>query len=638
MKGIKLLTICSSLFLLVGCSQNKPTNSGDITNTGTTNTDTGTTDTNTNSQDSSNTDTNSEPSPAEWRDWSNETSSEVQAFLTKASSKEREVKSNTILNGLVSGGEQAYSEYSFRKGKRSNGDIVCYHKTPTQTTYYYHENGVLEGYIEKGTDSKTYSKVSRPTENKFNGYDMSSLMVKSSGSACGGYESLSLMVQNGSGNTNKDTKVRVRDNGFDMKYALYSKVTYTYWSADISADFDSAGALVSLKYTYAEAYAKTVDKHDDGTFTFKSDATLDFKETIYNATFGELDSLEPSVEPANFYYSSFDLYLNDSKVENNSTINTSTDGNGIVLDVKNLLPSTASDKFDDWVISSKKSGGSSTTDGNYFDSDESKIYITSIRSGGTYEVSIKTKNVTKTFTLVIGELHAESVVFVSLKEDSRGFNIVETPKTVLVGETTNVCAYIEPTGASQELLMEITTPEGVSQSDYTFTKKTYKTTDITLTYYQFSSTKSGDFVFKATAVNDPEVFATYTLSVIKPLTMDEIFSGKYCIYSDYYKRPIYTFEFTPNESTPANDGECKITTVSSGKFGCYTYSASATSKTISLKYKTGVEGTVEDLFSISVTTGGTRSSVTVSCSDDPVGWATTYQLLDWEDYLAKYGE
>lgn len=627
MKAIKLLTICSSLFLLVGCTQKGSTNTDtDVSS------DTGSTDT----QDTTDT-TDTGNTPTDWEDLSSENQAVVQAFLSAAQDKEKSVKSNTISNGLLSNGESSYSQYSFLKGKRSNGDEICYHKTPTQTTYYYYDGGTLAGYIEKGTEEKTYSKVTKPTANKFNGYDMTSLMIKPSGSACGGYESLSLMVGNGSANVNKDTKVKVRDNGFDMTYALYSKVTYTYWFAVISANFSNDGALVALKYKYAEAYAKVVDKHEDGTFTFKSDANLDYKETIYQATFGELDNLEPSVEPNNFFYSSFDLYLNESKVENNSTVNTSFDGESIVLDVKNILPETASDNFDTWVISTKKGTASAVSDGNYFDAKESKVYITSIRSGGTYTVTVKTKNITKTFTLVVEELHAESIVFVGLKEDARGLNMVEVPTSTLINETVNICAYVEPIGASQDMTMVITAPEGVSSSDYTVTEKTYKTSEATLKYYQFKSTKVGEFVFTATSNSDPSVSATHTLSVVKPLTMDEIFSGKYCIYSDYYKRPAYIFEFTPNESTPANDGECKITTVSSGKFGYYTYSTTATNNTITLIYKTGVEGTVEDLFNISVTTGGTRTSVSVTCAEDPVGWGSKYTLLDWEDYLSKYG-
>ncbi|MCQ2771862.1 MAG: hypothetical protein MJ238_01105 [Bacilli bacterium] len=573
-----------------------------------------------------------------WSLWSEGLKDQVNGFLNSASGMESNIVSNRILNGVVSNGESSYSEYSFRKGKLASGEQACYQKTPTQTTYYYYEGSAIGGYVEKTLNGeKVYSKAPSATNAKFIGYDMTSLMVSSGKGICGGFASLSKMVENGIANGNKDTKFKIRDDGFDMAYAIYSKTSYTYWDAEISAKFANDGTLVGLKYKYAESYAKNVDKHEDGTFSFKTDAVLDYKETIYTAEAGELDILPLPVEPTAFYYSSFDVYSNDTKIEEGATVNAEVGDEGVILDVKNLLPVTASYNFDEWIIKVKNEAGKEVSDGNYFEPKTSQLYLTTIRQTGTYSVTIKTKQLEKQFNIQIGAVHAESITFTGLKQETGGMSLIDIKSSISVGDTTNVCAYVNPVGAPQDLTMEIITPVGVNETDYTFTQKTYKTTDMTFVYYVFSSKKAGAFQFKATSKDDPSVNATHTINVLNPLNADEIYSGKYCYYNEYTNSLGLILEFTPNLSTSKlGDGEVKVTTVRTGKYGLYTYAANSTGKTITLTYRTDVPGTVEDLLNARMTSDGSRSSVVLTYQEDPVGWATNFKLLDWPDYEAKY--
>lgn len=584
------------------------------------------------------TSTSSNGADSNWQPWSNELKAAVEGMLEKARAKEPNVVANTIRNGSLSNGESSYQEYSFKKGKRSNGELACYSKSATQTTYYYYEDGEMSGYIEKSSGGqKTYSKASSINENRFNGYDMSSLMVKSGNGFCGGYASLEMMVENGISNLNNDTKFIIRDDGFDMSYAIYSKTTYTYWNAYISSTFSSDGTLTNLVYKYAESYAKNVDKHEDGTFTFKADAQLDYKETIYQSEAGELGLLNLPVEPSTFNYSSFDVYSGSTKIEDESTVTAELSDAGVVLDVRNALPTTASTNFDEWVVTVQKEGGKATSDGNYFDAKTSKLILESIRDAGTYAVSIKTKNIEKHFTLTVGALHAQSISFIGLVQQTGGMSTTEVKSTIAIGDSTNICAMVNPIGASQEINMEIIAPAGVAASDYTATEKTYKASGITLKYYTFSSTKPGAFQFKATSVDDPSVTYTHTITVSSVLSGDALYSGKYCRYEESIKGLTYVFEFEPDTSTSKQgDGEVTITDARNNRFGVYTYVMSSNGKSLTLTYKKNVDGAHEDLFEPKIASDGTRGSLEFSYKEDPVGWPTKVKLLDWPDYIARY--
>lgn len=583
----------------------------------------------------------SEPTdtPDGWEAWSEGDVAKIEALLADASSKEANVVSNKIRNGTVSNGESSYAEYSFKKGKRRNGETACYHKTPNQTSYYYYDDKVIGGYVEKSVaGEKVISKATSINDNRFNGYDMSTLMIKSGNGFCGGYASLRMMVDNGIANANKDTKFKIDTNGFEMSYAIYSKVTYTYWDAKISAKFANDGTLTGLKYKYAESYAKNVDKKEDGTFAFKVDAVLDYKETVYEAVAGTLEILPMPVDPSTLNYASFDIYYGDTKVEAESTLNADIGENGVVLDIRNIAPSSASTNFDEWIVAVKKGTAKANTDDNYFDSAESKVYLASIQAAGTYEVTITTKKILIHFTVVVGVSKAESISFIGLVQETWGMSPVEVKNAIAVGDSTNICALVNPTPASQETTLTITAPEGVAESDYSVTNKTVKSGDVTLNYIVFSSTKPGAFIFNAVAKEDASITATHTLNVTTPLSADDLFNGKYCYYNEYTNKLVYTLEFTPNKGTSKlGDGEVKVTTISSGKYGLYTYVASNGGKTVTLTYETGIDGTVQDLFDAKVTSTGSRDSLILVAKEEPVGWgAANMKLLDWPDYESKY--
>lgn len=210
------------------------------------------------------------------------------------------------------------------------------------------------------------------------------------------------------------------------------------------------------------------------------------------------DDTEKEIDPDGFFYSDFEarFYLTSDDTKTSKT--TFNVADNIIFDLESFAPSTANSVFDRVEITSVSNPEVIEVSGN-------KTAMIAV-SAGTCEVTLKSKKVTKTYTLTIVTPEVESLEFSSGLTDTLASNAMVT---FIVNRI--------PVGAIDDIKVELS--EGAEQ---------YVTLGMTDYGYYYLQGKSNltekEYVFKVIAYSEshPEVRIEKEITLVKVLSDQEI--------------------------------------------------------------------------------------------------------------------
>jgi|GEM_PF-5993536 len=563
----------------------------------------------------------------------------VNAKVATAAEKESSITNGTV--AYKSSWSSDFENTSFKIGKDAAGKPMFTTTTGSNSKYYYYDGDTPAGYsVSDYGSGPNYNALNGITEDVFKGQEFGSYMVTTDYSTkyYGAASAVAAMVGYGSTNPNQDTVIALTDTGFTMSY-MFKHGDWNWYKVNMAVTFATDGVITGFEFEWANMYSSQITTDiENGTFYVNEDVTLTYNKSIYEGKTDDLGILELPVKLSDFYYTSYSLYNGDTKINEGDTMTVALGDNAITVDVKDINPTSASDSFDSWTIEVTDADGNAVSGYNYYSSYGGKLYLNAIKSEGTYNVKVSTKNTTMTFKVVATAPLPQSINFLCAYQQSEYYFDTTGPakSSLFIGDVTGIHATVSPSAAAQGTTLTVTAPEGVTAEDYTFTPKTYSPSwGDPVDYYEFSSTKAGTFTFTATSTADPTVTSTHTITVTKPLTPDQIFSGKYCYYNQRGDMLYLEMTFTPNTGTEAEgDGTVEIKSHMAGeKTGVYSYVADG-AKAVKLTYVSGDDF----IFDGSFQSDGDRDSMSITykqTADD--SWDNTYSLWTWEKYQSLIG-
>ncbi len=317
--------------------------------------------------------------------------------FSKASSADSKVKSGTLEVTEKTNLGSSVTTYTYEYGDKYT-HVKAVDSYETSNSYYGYDAS-NKAYGIKVVDG-TSSSIEIKDEGVFNGptfkdyvgntiYGMKGLLTK-----------LSTMVE---ANENKDFDGWYDSASNPTKYN-FSVGTLVKGGYNITLDvYDvtfevSEESVVSLKVTY-NRYTGSSLTYNESAGRYYYDSTKSTKNITYafTQTLGTRDAVNPYAYE-NFLFTSFDLkdVTTSAVIANESTVNV-TKNVPYKISIANALPETASADVDTPVISFDTGVTSESIYGTFINNAISiEGYVE-----GTYTCTIKTKNVTKTLTIVV---------------------------------------------------------------------------------------------------------------------------------------------------------------------------------------------------------------------------------------------
>ncbi len=496
---------------------------------------------------------------------------EFESAMTTANSKSDSIASGTIKYKVVGGYSPCDSTLVYEYGKDCfhyqedfYGDIV---------DYYLIKDGSEYAYVQQNSDGeylKPYSDFSGdvidyPFSSAFGSWDK----------YYGVGSFITSIFTNGKANVNKDFAYNLKDGVYSFTFgywtAGYSGTPSQYHDTKVSFELGEAKEFSKLNIN-VDTYASSSFVYDDelGVVYLKDDATAGTSKS-YEITQvrGDRNYTCP-FKLSDFYATSFDLYYDDEKVTSETTINVVKEGEA-KLSISNILPATASFDFDEFelVIDEGKEEGVS----GYYDNYYGKYVITGMETG-SYTVSLKTKNVTKTFKVEVTALvpTSASYYYAVSKPDGTYESIMTDSKTIngYVDCEYVLFALIEPFNADQEVSVEVISGgDGASLVTRNFAISEWADPE---DHWCFSASAAGTYVVRISSKNYSSVYVDVTFNISAAPSFATVLTANSYAYVDY-SGIKYVFDFAP--SADDNKGTVTITDHASSKTESASYEISA---------------------------------------------------------------
>ncbi|MCQ2798739.1 MAG: hypothetical protein MJ220_02545 [Bacilli bacterium] len=404
-----------------------------------------------------------------------------------------------------------------------------------------------------------------------------------------------------SGETIKDgyklSFLNIYDGGWG--FVEYKKVT-------IEATFDSASNILKTLRVEVSTYGDDAIEGDE-VKVVKDDAVAQETKILEVTQATGERKVEPPFVVSQFYILGFTLKdENNTRLESGATYTAELGEWGDVeLYYDEVIPETASLSFDPIKV---------TCDDPAFQYGNARngTVTMNFSAAGTYEVTIASKNISYTITVVATAPTASSMDVWEMAWSWGYFSpTYELPTTTRVGNELCFRADVQPGTADQSYTVSV----AGDPSRYTLTTKTYEDWSGTTAYTSMVCKEEGEYTITVTSVANPELSTTFTVTAEAALDMNSIITGKYSFGWD--TKGYATF--TPNAETDALDGTVVIER--GGKSATYNYVAVEGETKLALSYVSGEQDLNNPVISWD-NNGALTISETIS--------------YDWGDYDESY--
>lgn len=495
--------------------------------------------------------TGHDPSPS-----SSVSSDESDTSESSASSESSSSSESSILvdhKALVSA---AIAKGIKQGGVISTGSIKeseSYGSSPIEKTYefaygadcfYYKGNTSYDypHYLLKDSDGNVVPVVeySFGLSKDYNSFNEANFKFKALGTDHYGTEKLiSDLYDVAVADVNKDAKFTSGDDKYGFScFAKYESTSYSWTStyfATVSVSFSlgSHDEFASASISVSRYSESQVIELDDGTYQLSEGASSsNIMEWTITQVYGTPSYKSPYTLEG-FKATSFDLMNGEAIINDGDTIEI-TKGSNANLTIANLLPSTANLSFDPITIEYEKESGLSG-----YASATSVNFSTYSAEIGTWNVTLKTTNITKTLKVNVKKALPESIsatyyTATGLDSDCETGAIGEDNSSDVVGSTydtyvgfeTTFVANISPYAADQSWTASMTENEGATLTkidDY----KTSSHSDPEVAY-KFVATQAGVYKVTFSSAVNAEVTKEVTINVSENApTLVGVLSKKY---------------------------------------------------------------------------------------------------------------
>lgn len=487
--------------------------------------------------------TSTEPTtPVDTRTDEEKVSDLISAAEAKESSVVTVAAQTTIDYGSGPNSTSVSIKYGEHEGKRTLKYSESSEYSSTTDYLYETEDGV-EGYAVD-TETGEYGRTTL-TEKAFDGYSfIDGIPNPDYNDICGGISAVRQVVSFGQANPNHDyTLEMVNDNVFQLSYGYTtgsgSGVSYYYVNARAGFDPDT-GALLSLRSTVYSPDADTVVVDDEnGTFTVPDLDTCSYKLVNYTQEIGELTELNfPYYSLSQWKLDSFGIAIDGTPIEPGSTVTGTLGSYGLnnEFTLINPVPEIETYAFETFTVSNSKYpsyGGSFSA--------YSGTFSFTANEPGTYELSVtSSKGATFSFTLNVPQPEPSSIEFltVTYEKSYDWWDVGEVPTKIILGDSINLAARVNPSQANQGYTISCETLTGVEKNDWTDYDGTHK-------YYSYTPEATGTYTFVATSTANSEVTASVTIEVIERPSLAATFTGSYYLVNSRGSYLQYRIDFTP---------------------------------------------------------------------------------------------
>lgn len=454
-----------------------------------------------------------------------------------------EVNSGTVDRTVQSAGVSTYTVY----GTFEIGDGFLYTtesyeiggSTKTEFWYAIVNDTTVAFYQENGADFAWYNYEIE--QEAVNGYFFDGNDIGNAGNKSYGVEDyLETLYEVGD--------VKAMDGTFaeSVNEGVYS-FSYDLYSADSSDDIFNISVSFELGEKYnvksmkvdVERWYYATDSDSDGVFE-KPDTASDWKSsTVISQTTGA--PIEQDIKPEELLLSSFELYNGEEKVEDELTLEC---GKSTVLNIADMLPESASDlRYENFTATGidANTGDEVGVDwwGNYMvsASKSNKTLTFNFKVLGTYEVTVHTRTLSKTFTVnVVRPATTELNVQVNGKN--------ATTASVYLGDEVAFATVANQYADASATAVFTSKPDGseLIDADILVNESTGM--------FVFEPDVVGTYEITLTSVANPELEKTLTVTVEeKPaeVNVSSILNGKYKVV--FYGTEMGTATFTPSNAT-----------------------------------------------------------------------------------------
>ncbi len=326
--------------------------------------------------------------------------------------------------------------------------------------------------------------------------------------------------------------------------------TFDVYHSDSSDDIST----ISVDFTLADSYyIDTVNvsvqrwyyaTDSDGDGVFEKPASAHNWSTEMSLTQRTGDPATKMFDPAEKVLSEFNLYDGDDVVGDTLTV---TSGTAKVLDVKDLAPETAADlTYEKITVTGVNADTLEEIDVSFFGDyignfvKSTKQLTINFKKVGTYTLTISSRCITKTLTLVVDYADVTSI-----NATVNGVNA--TTGSTFVDETftfgTAVNTYAENVATAEF----VSVPEGSTliSADIRYNQSTGM--------FLFMPDVAGEYVIKVTATNNATVSATLTVTVNEKPSVGPLFNGTWTGSVSFVDGAhTISAEFAPDATPVAN--------------------------------------------------------------------------------------
>lgn len=315
--------------------------------------------------------------------------------------------------------------------------------------------------------------------------------------------------ENASGGVNGHYEASTGRYGFDFYYYNGYESLYhvTVWFAFDAADVITDMHILSTVYS---SYGQS----EDGSYYVIDEQAVDYEyDMVFTQTVGA--RVAPNEHgPDKFLYTAFDL--GDGKGTVYSDVITVEPGVLHKLYIVNAQPETAIAKLD--LLQLQCSGNSSEI---YVDTAWSGdfLYLKGIKAG-TYTLTVRTANVTKQLTIVVGTPELESIAPQIYYKNDAGLytTTVTTHYTLYAGQTMYFGAMANPAAANADFAVI------ASGGTLGSASITYGSQQLSVSTFAASE---GTYTLTLTSKENGAITATLTVEVVPAPTVGKVLSGSY---------------------------------------------------------------------------------------------------------------
>lgn len=498
---------------------------------------------------------------------------EFESVITTAISKSDSIASGTIKYKVVGGYSPAdltltyeigEDSFHYQKGDWSGNEVV---------DYYVIKDGNDKVLIQK--DSDEYIKPYETFNNDTFDYPYGDVLGSYS-TYYGAGNFVSSLFESGKSNVNDDFKISFKDDVYSFSFGYWEigwgTTPTQYFEAEVSFKLGTEKELNDININVNTYRLGSFIFDDELNVVYLSDDAEANETTSYSITqtVGTKNYICP-VKLSDFYATSFDLYYDGEKVTSETTISIAN-GEEVSLTLEDILPSTTNFDFDEleFVVDEGDEEGIS----GYYDFYYEKFNISGLEIG-SYTVSLKTKNVTKTFKVEVTKVVPTSVSFYySIVKPDGEYDSITTNDTTINGYVD--CEYILvanilPYTAEQDVTYKL-----ISDNAST---GTLEMKEIALSkwadleeYCCFSASAVGTYVIRISSKDYPAIYKDITFNIGNKPSFSSVLSSDEFAYVDY-GGISYLFDFTPSASDD-NSGTVVITDYASSDTETASYSIS----------------------------------------------------------------